>query len=141
MLVDAINRGRYFESLSEGLRGNAQVVTTLIPALIADGAIDGDAREIEASLRMISAKVWLPEVQSHLCNACVGEWSPPQDSEPEILNGRWEMGDDVRGRYGRKAYRFTKLRIFGGFQNGNGHEFVAERKKYRAEHLHRYGWS
>lgn len=134
-------RARYFESPSKGLLANAKVLTALLPVLVADEVNDGSIGEIEASLVAPSAKVWLAEAEAHLCDECTGEWSPSQDLEPEILNGRWEKADHVKGRYGRKAYRFTKLRIFGGFLNAAGHEYVAEHKKHRAEHLYRYGWS
>jgi len=135
-------RAQYFHSLNKGLQANAQAIKALVPPLLRDSeAINSEAAEIESSWTAPSAKLWLAEHEKHLCDACLGEWSPPQDSEPDILNGRWEKGDHVKSRYGRKAYSFTKIRIFGGFIDAYGHEYTPWDKLDRAKHLYCHGWT
>jgi hypothetical protein len=95
----------------------------------------------EQSLRASSAKAWLAEVGKGFCEDCDGEWTTPQDSAAEILNGRWEHSPDPRASYGRKAPYLEKLRIVGAFVDGSGKEYVIEEKRDRAQHISEFGWS
>jgi hypothetical protein len=35
----------------------------------------------------------------------------------------------------------TKIRVFGGFMNADGNEWLASHKSERAAHIWEYGWS
>jgi hypothetical protein len=135
-------RGRYFISPDQGLRANSYLVRLVSPALLAHTAhANLPFHQAEQSLSARSAKCWLAEVGKSFCSACDGEWSAPQDSTPEILNGRWEYGDHPNARYGRKAPRFTKLKFLGGFVDPSGNEYVTGRKRDRSAQIFEFGWS
>ena len=131
----------FFCSPFDGLRNNARLIRAIAPVLIetTDGKVDGSfARQ---SLDSLTAKVWLAENGNKVCRecpGCEGEWSSPQDDEPELRNGRWELCADKRGR---KAPYLTKLRVFGGFLNANRDEWVAARKRRHSHEIHDFGWS
>jgi hypothetical protein len=135
-------RGRYFVSIDAGLRANSSILGLVAPAIAAHTAhTDLPLRQAEGSLMATSAKCWLAEIGKGFCSACGGEWTAPQDSAAEILNGRWEHSDEPTARYGRKAPRFTKLRFLGGFVDTSGHEYVTTQKRHRAEQIFEFGWS
>lgn len=140
-------RASYFRNPDDGLRDNASFIASVSPVLIAWGRANGDAspdsfwRKAEEGLRRSSAKVWLAERGQQLCARCQGEWTDPQDDTAEILNGRWERRDNPNARRGRKAPYLTKLRIFGAFLKANGDEFIAARKRLRAQQISSDGWS
>jgi hypothetical protein len=135
-------RGAYFSSPETGLRANAYFLDLLTPALATyEPHADLSQRLAEASLRTGSAKAWLAEVGKGFCARCEGEWTTPQDDEPDILNDRWDISTEARARYGRKAPLLTKLRVIGGFVDGLGGEYVTTRKRDRASQIHSYGWS
>ncbi len=132
-------RAQYFKSVEHGLCRNRFLIQTLSPALLASGKLSSLPKEkIQKSLGVASAKVWLAEVEKHICNECYGEWSFPQDGTAEILNGRWE---NTSNWCGRKAPLCAKIRVFGGFLNDNGYEYVPQGKKHRAEEIQDTGWS
>jgi hypothetical protein len=121
---------------------NAALLESLRPNLVAAGPLSDQPRiDPDGSLRCVSAKAWLAEVSKGICGACSGEWSPPQDDAPEIVNGRWEICDHVYAKYGRKAPYLTKVRVFGGFVDPAGHELIPADKRSRAEDIYRRGWS
>jgi hypothetical protein len=135
-------RGAYFVSAEQGLRANSQLLALVAPALATHTIHSGLTRmQTEHSLRAPSAKCWLAEVGKGFCPACEGEWTPPQDETPDFLNGRWEHGTEAHARFGRKAPRFTKLRMLGAFVNKSGSEYVTTQKRERARHIHEFGWS
>ena len=135
-------RGAYFTSQEAGLQANGGLLGLLVPALMNCQPASGlPADQAEASLRNRSAKVWLAEFGKGFCNRCKGEWSAPQDDQPDILNGRWELSAEPKARYGRKAPRYTKLRILGAFVNRRCEEYVATQKRDRAAQIHHCGWS
>ena len=137
-------RGAYFDSPYAGLAANGACIQRLTPLLLAwanqhEPSVDQVfARE---SLASPTAKVWLTEFESHICEKCVGEWGNPTDEAPEICNGRWEFANAPGGRYGRKAPFLSKLRVFGAFLNERHDEFTPARKRHRAEDLNKEGWS
>jgi hypothetical protein len=137
-------RGAYFESPHSGLAANDAVMARLTPLFLTwaeeyQPTLDrAFARE---SLSSPSAKIWLNEYESHLCEMCAGEWGNPTDTAPEILNGRWEVVDSPNSQRGRKAPFLSKLRVFGAFLNKRYDEFVPSRKRHRAQDLSAYGWS
>jgi hypothetical protein len=135
-------RGTYFVSPEDGLRANSHLLALVAPAL-ASHKIHSALPQIQAehSLRAPSAKCWLAEVGKGFCPACQGEWTPPRDEIPDFLNGRWENGTEAKARWGRKAPRFTKLRMLGAFVNQSGSEYVTIQKRKRAQHIHDFGWS
>lgn len=135
-------RGTYFMSPEHGVRANSHFLALVAPAL-ASHTIHSALLQVQAdqSLRAPSAKCWLAEVGKDTCPRCKGEWTPPQDASPDFLNDRWEHGTEAKGRWGRKAPRFTKLRILGGFVNSFGCEYVTTQKRKRAQHIHEFGWS
>jgi len=133
-------RGAYFQSPYEGLAANDELIGTLQPKLIEWAAGKGIADlhfDVE-SLGTHSAKVWLAEAGVNLCGKCDGEWTHPQDDVAEILNGRWEMASDIRGR---KAPILAKIKIFGAFLNERNDEFISWRKRHRAWEIHESGWA
>lgn len=135
-------RGSYFHSPEEGMLVNSHLLNLLAPRLASFKAHqDMTPRMIEQSLRAPSAKCWLAEVGKGFCPTCAGEWTAPQDDTPEILNGRWEEGTTTNSRYGRKAPVQKQLRVIGAFVNEAGDEYVAPRKRARAQQIHDYGWS
>lgn len=135
-------RGAYFASQVSGLQANVQILSLVAPALANHETHAGlPHRQAEASLRNQSAKAWLAEVGKGFCPRCEGEWSTPQDDEPDILNDRWEVSREANARYGRKAPLFTKLRLLGAFVDQHGNSYVATQKRDRASQIHDYGWS
>jgi hypothetical protein len=134
-------RSQYFRSTATGCEKNRFLVELLSPICLASSATLPAMRSVaERSLSSGSSKVWLAETAAHLCCECEGEWYPPQDETAEILNGRWEIGA-TSSRYGRKAPYLTKLRIFGGFVDDYGEDYVADRKIERANDIHKTGWA
>jgi hypothetical protein len=136
-------RAAYYRSPYEGLDANAEALEMLAPKLVASDATNGQRanQEIEESLRSPSAKIWLAEPERGICSLCSGEWSNPKNHNAEVMNGRWECDPHDNAVKGRKAPYFTKLRIFGAFLNERHDEVVPERKRFRAQHIHQWGWA
>jgi len=137
-------RGSYFVSPHAGLAANDAIIKRLKPLLLAWAAqhqLALDQTFAGESLTSSSAKVWITESGSQLCQQCIGEWSNPTDEEPDILNGRWEVTDTPNAHRGRKAPHVSKLRVFGAFLNDRHDEFVPARKRHRAFHINEGGWS
>lgn len=137
-------RGAYFRSPGEGIDANSTLIKTLVPKLLdtsAPAASDSDLSWVRESLLSSSAKAWLAEHSLGLCSNCDGEWGSSHELEPDILNGRWELGESGPQRYGRKAPRLTKIRVFGAFLDDRLNEFTPCRKRHRAQDIHLWGWS
>ncbi len=137
-------RGAYFRSPGEGVDANSTLIGALAPKLLAmsaAGASEEELTRVRESLSSSSAKAWLAEKGLGICPKCEGEWGPHTDTVPEILNGRWELGQAGPQCDGRKAPRFTKIRVFGGFLDDRNNEFVPCRKRHRAKDIHLWGWS
>jgi hypothetical protein len=137
-------RGAYFKSPSTGSAANEACIRSLLPLLLAwaeQHEPSFDLTFAQQSLVSPTAKVWLTEVESHLCTKCVGEWSNPRDEMPEIFNGRWELVRSPRDWRGRKAPFLSKLRVFGAFLNERYDAFTPTRKRLRAQELYEHGWS
>ena len=137
-------RGAYFRSPGEGVDANSTFIGALAPRLLAMSAAGASREEltrVRESLSSSSAKVWLAEKGLGICPKCEGEWGPHTDTVPEILNGRWELGQSGQQCNGRKAPRFTQIRVFGAFLDERNKEFVPCRKRHRAKDIHLWGWS
>lgn len=136
-------RAAYYRSPFEGLAANSQALEMLTPKLVASDASSGQRTQqfIEESLLSPSAKIWLAEPEHGFCSLCSGEWSNPTEHGAEVLNGRWECDPHDNAVKGRKAPYFTKLRIFGAFVNYRFDEVIPERKRFRAQHIHKWGWA
>lgn len=139
-------RGWYYQSAYEGIEKTNHMITELSQELIEYGSSQGESiAEIKESLKLRSAKAWIAESGNTLCDMCPGEWHSPSDDEPEIFNDRWENLDCNEfplSRYGRKApYGLTRIRVFGGWIDENGNEYVSPRKVKRASDINLYGWS
>jgi hypothetical protein len=140
-------RAAYFSSPSDGLAANQHALDVLSGALAARPVSDGSglARTfIEESLRTPSAKIWLAEKGKEVkrdCPGCRGEWTPPMDEEPELLNGRWEVRSAPGAKWGRKVPYLTKLRILGAFLDENLNELIPAVKRFRAREIYDLGWS
>jgi hypothetical protein len=135
-------RGSYFESPYRGLEANAFLIETLRPKLIAwsrKKATCCDPNFVEDSLRALSAKAWLAEVEKEFCEHCRGEW-PETTQDTRIKNGRWEYADRFAG-WGQQAPYLTKIRVFGAFLNCQRDEFIPHDKRHRADDIHKWGWS
>ena len=137
-------RGAFYSSPFSGLEANYLLMEQLLPQMVrwADANIPGhDSSFSIASLAAHSAKAWLAERSLELCDQCEGEWTHPQDSAAEILNGRWERTDSANARKGRKAPLHSKIRLFGAFLSGYGDEFVPARKCRREFDISESGWA
>jgi hypothetical protein len=137
-------RGAYFRSPGEGVDANSIFIGALAPRLLAmsaAGASQEELARVRESLSSSSAKAWLAEKGLGICPKCEGEWGPHTDTVPEILNGRWELGQSGPQCNGRKAPRFTQIRVFGAFLDDRKNEFVPCRKRHRAKDIHFWGWS
>lgn len=136
-------RGAYFRSPYEGLEANDLLMRTVAPGLIvADPPGDGAALGrvfIEVSLTSISAKAWLTE-QNRFCALCDGEFPPTLD-DGEIVNGRWERGQSVQSRDGRRAPYLTKIKVMGAYLNDGYDELIPTVKRRRHWDIHEWGWS
>jgi hypothetical protein len=102
---------------------------------------------IRESLITPSAKGWLVEQGKEIdrkCPGCSGEWSSGSASplaQAEILNGKWDVTTGQKAEWGRRAPFLTKLRFMGAFINQHHDEWVPHDKRFRADDIHRYGWS
>lgn len=137
-------RAWFFRSPFDGLRNNARMMQMLEPVLLKSLTSQKDKKLAQDSLNALSAKVWLAEKGSEVCEecpGCAGEWSSSSDDAPEILNRRWDVSSETNAKSGRKAPYLTKLRIFGAFLNDHCDEWISERKRHRAEQIHDFGWS
>lgn len=137
-------RGAYFQSIERGETVNRQILDALSPQLrrfAADQQSDSPNDWLMSSLAQPSAKLWLAEDALDLCENCRGEWSSSYLSDLHIVNGRWESAQHLHVRWGCQAPRLTKIRVFGGFIDGAGQEWIADHKKRRAEEIWQHGWS
>ncbi len=137
-------RGAYFLSAFDGLSANQTTIGRLTPLLlnwVARYAPTIDQTFAAKSLSLPSAKMWLAEAGTDLCDQCIGEWCNPTDDMPEILNDRWDIDDSPHARRGRKAPYLSKLRVYGAFLNKGEEEFVPPRKICRAQDINKYGWT
>jgi len=140
-------RASFYRGPFEGLRANRlcldMLESTLVnaPCALNIGLPNGFLKE---SLRTGSAKIWLAEHGKETvpeCVGCKGEWRAHGAKQPEILNGRWEVTEHYKAKWGRQAPRLTKLRVFGAFLDEPGNEFIPRDKQFRAEEIFAYGWS
>ena len=137
-------RAAYYLSPHEGLQANDYIIRSLLSGLIASSHTTSAEKEnnfITESLSSPSAKVCLAEPQPGICANCNGEWVTPHDEAAEILNDRWELGESIYAKWGRKAPFLTKIRVIGAFLNAKHDEFVPERKRHRARHIYESGWA
>jgi hypothetical protein len=133
-------RAWYFRSAYAGLAKNNHFINYLLPKLIESEKIMDDPKTIQDSFNTISTKAWLSESNMHLCNKC-GEWSYSNDNRAELYNDVWENTNAPNSKYGKTTPYLTKIKIFGGFVNNRGDEFIANRKKDRHKQIHLIGWS
>jgi len=143
-------RAEYFRSPWDGLRANAIFMKAASPALLEgapDGASDLSVDFIRESVATLSAKAWLAEYGKEVdqnCPTCEGEWSAASSGpaeQAEIRNGRWEAASGQKAEWGRKAPYLTKLRIMGAFLDSRRNEYIPFDKRFRAEEIHKFGWS
>jgi len=122
----------------------------LFPALITADQTEIptlDLKFIRESLMSPSSKVWLAECGKEVCltcHGCEGEWSINAHgnlTEPEIMNGRWEVAPGLKAKWGSTAPYLTKLRVLGAFLDGQHNEFIPAQKRFRAKEIHELGWS
>jgi hypothetical protein len=135
-------RGCYFVSPEAGLAANS-LLLDLLAAPLAHFITHANMTTLRAeqSLRASSAKSWLAEVGKGFCTDCAGDWTIPQDDTPELLNNRWERGNAVASRSGRKAPCLHHIRVLGAFVDDAGKQYVATQKWTRDQQIHQYGWS
>lgn len=130
-------RAQYYESPSNGQIKNALFVRNVSDAILSKDTLE-NIDLARYSFSRNSAKAWLAEVEKHDCPACRGEWSYPQNADPEILNDRWEKSSN---HCGPKAPLGTKIRLFGAFVNARLEEYVPLNKNNRAKEISSFGWS
>lgn len=133
-------RSMYFQSPFRGLQANSYLFERIVPKLSTWATTNHPVynTQIGDSLLALSAKAWLAEAGLHLCDACRGEWSCPDDEAPEIIKGRWEKNDNA---WGSKAPLLKKIRLIGAFLNDRGDEFVPATKRKRHHDIFSKGWS
>jgi hypothetical protein len=133
-------RGQYFISPHHGILGNRALIDAVAPAVLAGPGTD-QFRHVrpEGSIGQFSAKAWLGEPGKHSCAKCTGDWSG--DGGKDIANGIWENSILPNSTYGCTAPYLGKIRVFGGFINSNGDEFLSPDKWKRAQHIAECGWS
>lgn len=137
-------RGAYFLKPERGLAANRPLIAELSPALLAWAAARGptlDSAWLIESLSLPTAKAWLAEDAVALCPSCAGGWSVSYRSSLHVRNGRWENSTHTHAVWGRQAPESSKVRILGGFVNDEHHEWVADHKRGRAEHIWEHGWT
>lgn len=137
-------RGAYYRSPYLGLESNESFIRLLAPRLLDWAGPQGqgwDSTFAKESLHSPSAKVWLAECETHLCNKCRGEWNAPKGITAEILNDRWEIDASGNAKFGRLAPLHSKLRVFGAFLNKHHDVLIPERKRHREMDIHKFGWS
>lgn len=143
-------RAAYFRSPWSGQSANAVLMEAVSPSLLRSslsGACGLSPEFIRESLLTRSAKVWLAEHGKEVqrkCPTCKGEWSSgsagPADLA-EIKNGQWETASGQKAEWGRKAPYLSKLRLMGAFLDERHNELVPHDKRFRADEIHRFGWS
>ncbi len=143
-------RAWYYRSPFEGLRANSLAIGLLCPILVvADQTQESNLSTdfIRESLTSPSSKIWLAECGREICltcHGCRGEWSASvlgNQNELEILNNRWELGSDLKARWGRRAPYLTKLKVFGAFLDNSKNEFIPSIKRFCAHEISEFGWS
>ena len=149
-------RAQFCEDSMVGVLKNQQCVDVLRPLLLdfARTCVSvQDLRQIEASLRCRSAKVWIDE------SACTLDPSIVSDDVVAISVPRWvqaarEAELEIKTRQdscpkakkaaldGVQAPQGTRLAVFGGFIDEASHrEFVVPSKRRRHQHIQLYGFS
>ena len=78
----------------------------------ADNLPGYDAQFSQDAMRASSAKASALNVPWN-CARARSEWTRPTDGQAEILNGRWESSSQPNSRFGRRAPKGSKLRLFG----------------------------
>lgn len=129
-------RAQYWLSASRGVAANRELLSALIPHLLAavDIAANPDLAKIDvcSSLEAVSAKFWVRE-GLHLT-----------DSEPGLAIARWateaDRGVDL-ARLGLQAPVTEKFEIKGALLDPYGNEVVPVRKIRRHMDIHHYGFS
>jgi hypothetical protein len=137
-------RGAYFESPENGLAANRLLINALSPALTAwalSNCVNTNKEWLIESLSLPTAKAWLAEDTVALCANCAGGWSASYVSDLRIANGRWEQSGHAHAAWGRQAPGLTKIRVFGGFVNGDHQEWIADHKRERAHQIWEHGWT
>jgi hypothetical protein len=136
-------RAAFYRSPFDGLRVNRLCLDSLESALLdARAAIQTEV--VQESLRSGSAKIWLAERGKSTvpgCPGCEGEWEAHGEMPSEIFNDRWELSDHYKAKWGRRAPRFRKLKVFGAFLDQHRNEFVPNDKRFRAEEISAFGWA
>lgn len=136
-------RGAYFTSPAIGDACNRNFIAAFASVLLEYATGCGlDTRVASLSLNGHWSKVWLAEFRDRpLCPNCAGEWTAPRGSEPDILNGRWNLSSSPLARFGVTAPSLSQVRVMGAFVNEDGLEYVAEHKRARGNDVHYFGWS
>ena len=140
-------RGEYYKSPFKGIKSNHYFIGKIKNKLLEAQCTKSLAQKepsnefINQSLSCLSAKCWLCETGTELCELCVGEWRSNIQHTTDILNGRWEKSESALAKYGSHAPYFTKLKIFGGFVDNIYNEFTPARKRQRANEIYKFGWS
>ena len=139
-------RGQYFDSPDEGLRQNARLIGVIQEKLVASvheatqGHDDDPPSDdwVRQALIASSAKVWLIEAGDPELDQIDGlTWSLNGYGDPEIINGRWELG----GGLGAKAPLRSGLLIIGAWQDEDAKEALDPSKVDRARNIHEAGWT
>lgn len=130
-------RAQYWQSPLRGITGNSELIEALVPKLVStlDGNDDPNLRKINicASLRALSAKLWIQEIPSLLV-------SPTVDLAVDRWHAEAERGIEL-ARFGLSAPVVTRFEVKGALLDPYGNEVVPASKVSRHYDIYHYGFS
>jgi len=129
-------RAQYWRSPWQGLEANAYLIASLLPKLLAAIDISTDPKlaeiDVTASLKAVSAKVWIREARSTV--------GANRDLLVEPWRSSAAQGVEL-AKLGLAAPRCSKYEVKGALLDSFGNERVPASKVRRHHDIHRYGFS
>jgi hypothetical protein len=131
-------RAQYFLDPYLGNSANRFAIDALLPKILeAVKRSNLSILQVEKSLRLPSAKIWISEEESTL------DMDARQMERITTLDvTRWVNASRTvkAARLGVQAPQGNRLLIFGAWLDLEGHEFLVPSKIHRAERIHQYGF-
>lgn len=149
-------RAKHYLAPGFGVECNRSIIDTLKGRLVEAARRDRasvSTSEIMQSLEYGSAKIWISEEDSnldekshnveHILTLEVPRWV---EAMHDVLaawgNGRQPIPSiKTRALLGVQAPQGQRLKVLGAWMDDCGEEFVVPSKVFRAEHIHKYGFS
>jgi hypothetical protein len=130
-------RAQYWREPFQGLYANSELITALMPALLAVIGPDSDPNiskiDVSVSLRAVSAKFWMRENLSLMVSTTTDLMVEPW--RREAARG------ELLARWGLWAPETSSFEIKGALIDLYGNEIIPEGKISRHYEIHRYGFS